>query len=365
MIHSIHGHHDNQKGILSRHGVKVGRNSYARQKAHNIQLFLRGVSRLYKIIAILGLIFSADSVIGQEHLTSKHVPGPEMVLVQGGTFMMGSPIRDRKSIEYHSTEGPPRSVNVKSYYLSKYLVTSEQYCQFLNETASDDYIRLPTDCDLRNDLTPRASIVYVNGRYEPRKFADRCPSDAVTWQGALAYCEWLSKRTGLNFRLPTEAEWEYACRGHELREWPWGNEPPVTGSDNSTRLPFYDQYGEVYIFHPWERDRQPNRCPIGSFPKNATPDGVYDMLGYFEGQWCSDGCNTEDKTKGVPMRAVRGVWQQETNINQADFLEAVRKNPLTAQLDTEHYHPARSWSRFCKSTLEATALLRLAQDYRE
>ena len=100
----------------------------------------------------------------------------------------------------------------------------------------------------------------------PRPGAERSPANNVRWLGAWLYCHWLGTKTGRAYRLPTEAEWEYVARGEEGRLWPWGNSPP-----DKTR-------GYRWTHKPWNAEAPWTKCPVGSFPAGATPEGVMDLL---------------------------------------------------------------------------------------
>jgi serine/threonine-protein kinase len=97
---------------------------------------------------------------------------------------------------------------------------------------------------------------------------DDHPVTDVSWEDANAYCNWLSKKKGLNFKLPTEAQWEKAARGTDGRKYPWGkNEPDETLAN----------FG-------WKFDKT---SPVGSYPNGASPYGLLDMAGNVW-EWCSD-----------------------------------------------------------------------------
>ena len=123
------------------------------------------------------------------------------VLIRKGSFLMGSP-KDEQS--RHSDEGPQHPVQVRSFYLGRYPVTRGEYARFADTMGSsiDDKWRDPGF-----------------------KQGDDHPVVRVSWNDAQTYIEWLYRETGLVYRLPSEAEWEYACRaGTSTRFW-WGDDP--------------------------------------------------------------------------------------------------------------------------------------------
>lgn len=99
-------------------------------------------------------------------------------------------------------EMPAHVVTVAPYYLSMYEVTNREYRDFVRDTNH----RLP------------------NRWLQSQTVPDDWPVTDVSWEDAIAYCEWRSKRDGISYRLPTEAEWEFAARGQTENLFPWGNE---------------------------------------------------------------------------------------------------------------------------------------------
>lgn len=128
------------------------------------------------------------------------------VLIPAGEFSMGLDegkddfTKDKK---VPTDEIPAHSVKVEAFYLAKYEVTNAEYKKFIEDSKHP---------------APKS---WKGGALEPGK--EDFPVTDVSWDDAKAYCEWLSKKEGFQFRLPTEAEWEYAARGTDKRIFPWGN----------------------------------------------------------------------------------------------------------------------------------------------
>lgn len=141
-------------------------------------------------------------------------------------------------------ETPVHQVNLPSFRIRKYLVTNQEYRDFLIATG---YEGLPTS--------------WMFGIY-PAEKANH-PVYTVYEQDAEAYATWLSKKTGREFRLPSEAEWEYAASGPKKYEFPWGYEEK---EDRANTV-------EEKIF---------TSTPVGSFPKGDSVFGVSDMAGNVE-----------------------------------------------------------------------------------
>ncbi|MEQ8221744.1 MAG: SUMF1/EgtB/PvdO family nonheme iron enzyme [Candidatus Eremiobacterota bacterium] len=205
-----------------------------------------------------------------------------MVLIPAGDYWIGNDDNNPNAVEI---EKPKHIVNLKAYYMDKYLITNRQYCKFLNrkrmEGTEEQWIYI-------NDTECR--IEKLRGRYRVETGYDDHPVVCVTWYGAKAYAEWAEKR------LPSEAEWEVAARGIERREYPWGNE--------------------------WSPKKCANRCyggcgslmPVGSFPQGISPFKVEDMAGNVW-EWCEDWLNAysgstyTNENFGTEYKVVRGgAW---------------------------------------------------------
>lgn len=156
----------------------------------------------------------------------------KMVFVEGGTFTMGGDSFPN-SLPFHN-------VTVSSFYIAKYEVTVGQYKAF---------------CTATNRSMPNSGTKWG--------WVDDHPMHSVTYTEALSYCRWLSQISGKQYRLPTEAEWEYAARGrnnsngfsyagsNEIAEVAWygsnsGDQVQVVGSKRANELGLYDMTGNVW-----------------------------------------------------------------------------------------------------------------------
>lgn len=146
---------------------------------------------------------------------------PRMVEIPAGTFTMGSPETERERRKY---EGPRENVAVSRVALGETEITRAQYAAFVRDTARPDapgcftfgFLSFGDDFDT---LDPKASW-----RNLPFEQTDQHPVLCVSRQDALDYAAWLTHRTGHRYRLPSEAEWEYAARAGTTTIFPWGTD---------------------------------------------------------------------------------------------------------------------------------------------
>ena len=169
--------------------------------------------------------------------------GAPMVMVPAGEFVMGwredgkTAMRDAR---------PAHPVFLDAYYIEQYEVTTSRYANFLHNT------RRPAPDDWSEQVAQKHGNKPVVG---------------VDWNDASAYCAWAGRR------LPTEAEWEKAARGTDQREYPWGNEEPTQQRANFDHCCEFKDYGAL--------------TDVGSFEKDKSPYGVYDMAGNVS-EWTAD-----------------------------------------------------------------------------
>lgn len=135
----------------------------------------------------------------------------DLIPVPGGTFRMGSPADEKGRADH---EGPPIEVTVSPFWMARCEVTWAEY-DLWNTDASRPQSKKPDG--LSRPTPPYMDMTFTMGR-------DGFPAICMSHVAARQYCAWLSQKTGRFYRLPTEAEWEYAARFPDGRRYPWGNE---------------------------------------------------------------------------------------------------------------------------------------------
>ena len=205
-----------------------------------------------------GILARAELELGRPKGATSAI-GMDFVWVPGGESRMGSDAAD-------PDERPVHTVRLKGFYIGLTEVTNAQYEKFDPRHAKrrSKYAKGPND-----------------------------PVVNVSWRAAVAFCEWLFRREGKRYRLPTEAEWEYAARGKTDRIYPWGDDLPGHGpGDGAKDAPsgagtFRANFGQGESKSVWKRDGFVYVAPVGSFPAGASPFGCLDMAGNVW-EWCSD-----------------------------------------------------------------------------
>ncbi len=202
---------------------------------------------------ILERICSANllAVIGDPRISEV----PQMVKIDSGTAVIGTHNEDIARI--HKTfarfgvkeswikkESPQYQTQLESFAIAKYPITNSQYRAFLLDTEHDE---LPSS--------------WLYGAYPMEK--SNHPVFTLSDRSALAYCQWLSEKTGRIFHLPTEEQWEYACNEGRANQYIWGD-----------------------TFEYWKANTNEllllTTTPVGVFHEGATGAGVYDLLGNVE-----------------------------------------------------------------------------------
>ncbi|MDB9388083.1 SUMF1/EgtB/PvdO family nonheme iron enzyme [Microcystis aeruginosa] len=206
----------------------------------------------------------------------------EMLAIPGGTFLMGSPQDEKDSF---GDERPQHEVNVPPFFIGKYPITQAQWRAIASRT----------------DLKVKQDLDFNPAYFKDRPDSDRRPVEQVNWYDAIEFCARLSKLTGREYRLPSEAEWEYACRAGTTTPFYFGE--TITGE-----LANYNA-SKTYAGEPKAEFRQ-QTTPVGQFPPNVF--GLYDMHGNVW-EWCAD--TWHDNYDGAPRDG--SVWTENGHDNRS------------------------------------------------
>lgn len=215
----------------------------------------------------LGSLVMLLLLINSSYVTSQ--PMPKMKKVKGGTIEMGN--------SYGLVnEQPVHTIEVKDFFIGKYEVTVEQYLAFCDATNShypewleegndyhEDYVGYHVDYHVETGKNPYYKLLGYS-----RIENEDLPIAGISWYDATAYCQWLSDKTGKKYRLPTEAEWEYAARGG-LKN----NNSQYAGDNAIVKIGWT------------EVNAKSKPHPVGEMKSNEL--GIYDMCGNVW-EWCSD-----------------------------------------------------------------------------
>jgi formylglycine-generating enzyme required for sulfatase activity len=267
----------------------------------NVRYFLE--SDLAKSKDVISSAESVLSILSPDEMVSigvsrvyNSINASDYILIPGGKYI------------YSQTE---KEVSVPDIWFAKYPVTNRQYRAFIgflggkpSESAKSFTLKAYTEAlhELARSgdeavkgfdtyLKEESDLVkrFSSEREDDRKFnKDEQPVVGVSWFGARAYCLWLTLLSGVEYRLPTEAEWEWAAGGRreeaskvlKVKEYPWGDTPEPT--------PKYANYA----------DNEGMTTPIGRYPNNGTPEGLYDMAGNVW-EWIEDWFDVDRSSKAL------------------------------------------------------------------
>jgi formylglycine-generating enzyme required for sulfatase activity len=222
--------------------------------------------------------------------------GPQMVVVPGGQFVMGSPNQEGDRAR---NEGPTHVVRLKSFAMGRTEVTRGEFAKFALATG------YKTDAERNTALTSETHadgcFVFAGAHqmhweaganWRNPGFAqdDNHPVTCLSWNDATAYVEWLRRQTHKRYRLPSEAEQEYSIRAGSGAPWAWGSDPNggcamANGADESEARHFGSINAESGIVPSRCDDGYVFTAPVGRFKPNAF--GLYDTVGNVF-QWSQD-----------------------------------------------------------------------------
>jgi len=239
-------------------------------------------------LVCLAIWLTAEAVCGQTHPRKiQNSLGMVFVFIPAGSFLMGS----RESPEEVVRKGGGKADELKrehpchhveitrGFYFKNKEVTTGEFAVFVKATG---YL---TTAEVNGyswvwqgewKRLPRASWRYPLGLKSGAAVSGRHPVVHVSWKDASAFCRWLSVKEGRNYRLPKEAEWEYACRAGTTTPFFWGETISTDQANYDGNYTYGNGHKGVY---------RKKTMPVGSFPTNAW--AIHDMHGNVW-EWCAD-----------------------------------------------------------------------------
>ena len=257
------------------------------------------MNSIIKIVVICLLIAGSIRVEAQTAtgFTSytQTVPGSNqvyaMVAIPGGTYLMGSPAIEKGR---NADEGPQHKVQIEPFYMGKYEVTWDLYDLFAFTNMEKEMAAKYTQSDAnltKTDATTRPSPPYVDMSFGMGR--EGYPAINMTQYAAIKFCAWLYAKTGVFYRLPTEAEWEYACRANTATSYSFGND--------------VKKLGEYAVF---TGNSGGGYKKVGT--KKPNPFGLYDMHGNVM-EWTKDQY-IEDYYKQVASGKIKEPYAPTTTL---------------------------------------------------
>lgn len=193
----------------------------------------------------------------------------DMVAIPGGTFFMGSPKHEKGR---KADEGPQHPVRIRPFWMGKCEVTWDEFDVYHHSNPRNKPTLHVINQRKHGDAVTRPTAPYVDETYGMGR--EGHPALGITHHAAMEYCHWLSKKTGKKYRLPTEAEWEWACRAGTATARFWGDSEKVLSE---------------YACH--EKNSEEVTFKVGKLKPN--PWGLYDGYGNVS-EWCLDHYAKED-----------------------------------------------------------------------
>lgn len=234
--------------------------------------------------------------------------GMKLVKIPAGEFIMGSPDTE----EGHTDAEPQHKVRItKPFLLGQHEVTVGQFRKFVTATGHKTALEKEGKPGFGYDPDLGAIEILPKFNWKNTGFGtDEHPVVNISWDDALAFCKWLSANEKETYELPTEAQWEYACRaGTKTRYFTGETEESLQGYANISDASFLAKYANATWSAEWN-DGHPFSAPVGSLKPN--PWGLYDMHGN-AWEWCAD-WYAQDYAKESPVDDPPGPKTGEVHI---------------------------------------------------
>jgi formylglycine-generating enzyme required for sulfatase activity len=240
----------------------------------------------------------------------------EMIAIPAGEFMMGSQESDQPKVKYdyffsyiadHDAASPAHRVRLPAFYLSKHPITQAQYQAIMGENPSHQYNR-----------------------------GENKPVEQVNWTQAKEFCQKLSETTGRNYQLPSESQWEYACRAGTTTRFFFGDNCQFIrkyGHVKTVRHVFFLDKDRSSYYESTDLFGNDNRTTVEVNHLKPNPWGLHDLLGNVW-EWCQDDwfdgylghpCDGSARVDGSGIKVVRGGCFNSTQIDCYSFSRRFKK----------------------------------------
>ncbi|MEI8073182.1 MAG: SUMF1/EgtB/PvdO family nonheme iron enzyme [Bacteroidota bacterium] len=274
-----------------------------------------------KTALLVSIFFSATGLFAQtnsidfkpyEQTITGSTQKFKMVPIPAGSFLMGSSNTEAKR---ETDEGPQKKIQLDAFWMSAYEVTRDEFDIFLK----DDQTSMNSDVD----AITRPSPQYVDLTWGMGKEGGY-PANSMSQRAAIMYCRWLYQKTGIFYRLPTEAEWEYACRA--------GTTTPYFFGDDKSKLKDY----------AWDLESGDDKYEkVGQ--KKPNPWGLYDILGNSM-EWTLEHYEPERYSK-----LEENVKNPIMEVNSTKYPKVLRGGSFmesgTAFRSAKRFHSEPAWNR--------------------
>lgn len=225
------------------------------------------------LLSIIVLLIAVHPACAQNFSTyEESIPGTsvsfKMVAIPKGSFLLGSPVDD---VNREGDEGPQKKIDVSAFWMEEHEVTFVEWDAFFKD------VTIPAGKNI--DGITRPTPQYIDLTWGMGRDA-RQPTNSMSQQAAIMYCQWLYAKTGHFYRLPTEAEWEYACKAGSENSYPLNTTPAGLSEAGFFRDNSQAKFHKVML-------KKPNAW------------GLYDMLGNLS-EWTLDQYDPAFYTKASP-----------------------------------------------------------------
>jgi formylglycine-generating enzyme required for sulfatase activity len=275
-------------------------------------------------------VFTEATKVQKFENFAEKVPGTtlsfDMVAIPEGTFEMGSP--DKEELR-KPDEGPVRKVHISKFWMGKAEVSWDEYLEFFKATASqgrkEAVVNQPVTDAITGPTPPWGAPDQGWGKGSH-------PAITMSWKAASTYCLWLSKKTGKKYRLPTEAEWEYACRGGSQTPYFFAGSPKKFTSAGIMNKLFGADTTVINAYVIYKENSQAKTREPESV--KANPFGLKNMLGNVA-EFCSDfyAPNTYKTATGTTLNNPTGPENGQEHVIRGGSFKSDAKDVRSAARD--------------------------------